>query len=74
MMSSFDANTTEIKKKDTLKSIKKCVSDSIKTRFDPIPGASLVFVKPSNSDIDEHNNLDIPEPYIRRLRLIAYNI
>ena len=25
-------------------------------------------------DIDEHNNLDIPEPYIRRLRLIAYNI
>ena len=57
MMSSFDANTTEIKKKDTLKSIKKCVSDSIKTRFDPIPGASLVFVKPSNNDIDEYNNI-----------------
>ena len=57
MMYSFDANTTEIKKKETLRSIKKCVEDSIKARFDPIPGASLVFVKPSNNDIDEYNNI-----------------
>ena len=57
MMYSFDANTTEIKKKETLRSIKRCVEDSIKDRFDPIPGASLVFVKPSNSDIDEYNNI-----------------
>lgn len=57
MMYSFDANTSEIKKKDILKSIKKCVDDSIKTRFDPIPGASLVFVKPSDNDIDEYNSI-----------------
>lgn len=51
-MISFNSTTNEAMRKDISRKIKKCVEDSIKTRFDPIPGASLVFAKPLVSDID----------------------
>lgn len=57
MMISFHSNTNEIAKKEIRKAIRKCVDDSIKMRFDPIPGASLLFSKPSNMDIDGFNNV-----------------
>ena len=44
-------------KKDIYRRIRSCVEKSIKTRFDPIPGASLAFGKPSDKDYDEYCNL-----------------
>ena len=39
------------------KKIEACVNNSIKMRYDPIPGASLVFSKPSPADYDGYNNV-----------------
>ena len=54
---SFQENTDAVAKKELLQKIRQCVNNSIKTRFDPIPGASLVFGKPDENDYEEYKSL-----------------
>ena len=54
---SFQESTDAVTKKELLQKIRQCVNNSIKTRFDPIPGAPLAFGKPEENDYEEYKNV-----------------
>ena len=57
MCTRFSPTTSETAKADIAKRIKQCVDNSVKTRFDPIPGSSLVFSKPHSNDYDSYHSV-----------------
>ena len=57
VFSRFSPTTSETAKADITKRIKQCVDNSVKTRFDPIPGSSLVFSKPHSNDYDSYHSV-----------------
>ena len=54
---SFQESTDAVTKKELLQKIRQCVNNSIKTRFDPIPRATLAFGKPEENDYEEYKNV-----------------
>ena len=53
----FSSVISETAKREIARRIKQCVDNSVKARFDPIPGSSLIFSKPHETDFDSYHSV-----------------